>query len=119
MQHAGVYPQLLISPAVEVRRVVEPGVPAVAWYCIRTVAPTKVRVLLLLEFCSERCEGKWRPVELPCHQNAEQSVSRLKYLVTTLTNQYLIREQIKRLNSGNAYYRSVQNLLSFRVLSKT
>jgi hypothetical protein len=39
--------------------------------------------------------------------------------VTTVTNQNLIQEEIKtRLNSGNAYYLSVQSLLSSRLLSK-
>jgi hypothetical protein len=38
---------------------------------------------------------------------------------TTATNQNLIQEEIKRrLNSGNACYHSVQNLLSSRLLSK-
>jgi len=42
-----------------------------------------------------------------------------KYLGTTLTYQNSIQEEIKsRLNSGNACYYSVQNLLSSRVLSK-
>jgi hypothetical protein len=42
-----------------------------------------------------------------------------KYLGTTVTNQNLIQEDIKRrLNSGNACYHSVQNLLSSRLLSK-
>jgi hypothetical protein len=37
----------------------------------------------------------------------------------TITNQNLIQEEIKRrLNSGNACYHSVQNLLSSRLLSK-
>jgi hypothetical protein len=38
---------------------------------------------------------------------------------TTITNQNLIQEEIKRrLNSGNACYHSVQNPLSSRLLSK-
>jgi hypothetical protein len=42
-----------------------------------------------------------------------------KYFGTTVTNQNLIQEEIKRrLNSGNASYHSVQNLLSSRLLSK-
>jgi hypothetical protein len=41
------------------------------------------------------------------------------YFGTTLTNQSLIQEEIKRrLNSGNVCYHSVQNLLSSRLLSK-
>jgi sorting nexin-29 len=48
------------------------------------------------------------------------NVSQFKYLGTTVTNQNLIQEEIKRgLNSGNACYHSVQNLLSSRLLSKT
>jgi hypothetical protein len=48
-----------------------------------------------------------------------QKVSHCKYLGTTVTNQNLIQEEIKkRLNSGNACYHSVQNLLSTRLLSK-
>jgi hypothetical protein len=46
-------------------------------------------------------------------------VSQLKYLVKTVTNQNFIQEEIKRrLNSGNACYHSVQNLLSSRLLLK-
>jgi hypothetical protein len=66
------------------------------------------------------------------HQNAEQNhnikignrcfenVAQFRYLGTTITNQNLIQEKIKRrLNSGNACYHSVQNLLSSRLLSKS
>jgi hypothetical protein len=46
-------------------------------------------------------------------------VSQFKYLAKTVTNQNLIKEKIKRiLNSGNACYHSVQNLLSSHLLSK-
>jgi hypothetical protein len=46
-------------------------------------------------------------------------VSQFKYWGTTVTNQNLIKEEIKRsLNSGNACYHSVQSLLSSRLLSK-
>jgi sorting nexin-29 len=48
-----------------------------------------------------------------------ENVSQFRYLGTTITNQNLIQEEIKRrLNSGNACYHSVQNLLSSRLLSK-
>jgi len=48
-----------------------------------------------------------------------ERVGEFKYLGTTLTNQNYIAEEIKsRLRSGNACYHSVQNLLSFRFLSK-
>jgi hypothetical protein len=65
------------------------------------------------------------------HQNAGQShdikiankcfenVAKFRYLGTTITNQNLISEEIKRrLNSGNACYHSVQSLLSSRLLPK-
>jgi hypothetical protein len=68
---------------------------------------------------------------LPRHQNVGQNleikianrsfenVSHFKYLGTTVTNQNLIKEEIKRiLNSCNACYHSVQNLLPSCLLSK-
>jgi hypothetical protein len=42
-----------------------------------------------------------------------ETVSQFRYLRMTVTNQNLSQEEIKgRLNSGNARYHSVQNLLS-------
>jgi hypothetical protein len=46
-------------------------------------------------------------------------MEQFKYLATTVTNQNSIHEEIKgRLKSGNAFYHSVQNLLSSTLLSK-
>jgi hypothetical protein len=48
-----------------------------------------------------------------------ERVEQFKYLGTTVTDQNFIHEQIKSsLKSGNACYRSVQNLLSSSLLSK-
>jgi hypothetical protein len=50
-----------------------------------------------------------------CFENMAQII----YLDTTVTNQNFIQaEYNRRLNSGNACYRSVQNLLSSRLLSR-
>ena len=49
-----------------------------------------------------------------------ERVEELKYLVINLTNQNSIYEEIEsRSYSGNAYYNSVQNLLSSSFLIKT
>jgi hypothetical protein len=48
-----------------------------------------------------------------------ENVAKFKYFGATLTNQNDIRDEIKnRLNSRNACYHSVQNLLSSRLISK-
>jgi hypothetical protein len=74
---------------------------------------------------------KTKHILLSCHQNVGQNrdikianrmcenVSQFKYFGTTVQNQNLIQEEIKRrLNSGNVCYHSAQNLLSSRLLSK-
>jgi hypothetical protein len=48
-----------------------------------------------------------------------ENVAEFRYLEKSETNQNLFQEEIKkRLNSSNACYNSVQNLLSSRLLSK-
>jgi hypothetical protein len=69
---------------------------------------------------------------MSCHLNSKQNhnirianesfecVTKFKYLRTTITNQTDIHDEIKsRLNSGNACYHSVQDLLSSCLISKT
>jgi hypothetical protein len=66
-----------------------------------------------------------------CHQNAGhyleikianrsfENVSQFRYSRTTVTNPNFICEEMKRrLNSGNAYYHSVQNLMSSCLLPR-
>ena len=48
-----------------------------------------------------------------------EMVEKIKYLATTLINKNSTQDEIKsRLKSGNAYYNSVQNLLSSNLLYK-
>jgi hypothetical protein len=76
-------------------------------------------------------DGILKYMLLSCHQNAGQNhdmkianrpfenVAQFRYLGMTITNQNLIQKEIKkRLNLGNAFYHSVQNLLSSCLLSK-
>jgi hypothetical protein len=47
-------------------------------------------------------------------------VGEFRFLGTTVTNENFIQEEIKRRpSSGKAFYHSVQNLLSFHLLSKS
>ena len=51
--------------------------------------------------------------------SSSESVEQFKYLETTLKNQNYNQEELKSLlMSGNAYYHSVQNLLSSILLPK-
>jgi hypothetical protein len=57
--------------------------------------------------------------EIKVGNRSFENVSQFKYLGTTVTNQNLIQEEIKRrLNSANTCYHLVQNLLSSCLLSK-
>jgi hypothetical protein len=48
------------------------------------------------------------------------NAAKFQYLGMTVTHQHCIQEEIKSiLNSGNACYHSVQNLLSSQLLSKS
>jgi hypothetical protein len=75
--------------------------------------------------------GKTKYMLLCHHENAGQNhniktanrcfenVAQFRYLTTAVTNQNLIQEEIKRrLNSGDVFYHSVQNILSSCLLSK-
>jgi hypothetical protein len=64
-------------------------------------------------------ENSGRNRNIRTYNERFENVAKFKYLGTTLTNQNDIRDEIKgRLNSGNACYYSVQNLLSSRLISK-
>jgi hypothetical protein len=76
-------------------------------------------------------QGNVLAMLMSCHQNAREyhnikiakrsieNVAQLKNLGMTIINQNLTQEEIKRLNSGNAWYHLVENLIYYCVLSKT
>jgi hypothetical protein len=67
----------------------------------------------MLTFCN-RNAGQNHNIKIA--KRTFENMAKLKYFGTTAANQNLIPEEIRsELNSGNAYYHSVQNLLSFEV----
>jgi len=66
-----------------------------------------------------RDKNAGRSQNIKMDNNSFERVDEYKYLGTTSTNQNSIQEEIKsRLKSGNACYHSVQNLLSYSLLSR-
>jgi len=60
-----------------------------------------------------RDQNAGRSVSIKTGNSSFERAEHFKYFGTTLTNQNSIQEEVKsRLNSGNACYHSVQNLLS-------
>jgi len=65
-----------------------------------------------------KCSHRYHNINID--NSSFERVEEFKYLGTTLTNQNSIQEEIKSsLKSGNVCYHSVQNLLSYSLLSKT
>jgi hypothetical protein len=66
-----------------------------------------------------RDQNKRRSHRIHIDNSFFERAEAFKYMGTTLTNQNSFMEEIKsKLNSGNACYHSVQNLLSYSFLSK-
>jgi hypothetical protein len=66
-----------------------------------------------------RHQSEGQNPDIKIANTAFETVSQFRYLGTTVTNQNLIQEKIKRrLNSGNACYHSVYNFLSYCLLPK-
>jgi hypothetical protein len=64
-------------------------------------------------------QNAWQNHYIKTANRSFEKMSLFRFLGMTITNQNLIQQEIKRrLNSGNACYHSVQNILSSRLLSK-
>jgi hypothetical protein len=78
------------------------------------VNPEKTRYMLV-----SRCLKAGQRHSIKIVNRSFEDVEKIKYFGKTLTDQNCIHEEIKsRLNSGNACYHSVQNLLSSRLMSR-
>jgi hypothetical protein len=65
-----------------------------------------------LSICCCRHQNAGQNRDIKIANRAYENVSQFKYLGMTVTNQNLIHEEFKRLDSGNACYHSLQNLAS-------
>jgi hypothetical protein len=66
-----------------------------------------------------QCQKAGQKQSIKIGNRSFESVANFKYLGTTLIDKNCIHEEIKsRLNSGNAYYHSVQSILSSCLLSR-
>jgi hypothetical protein len=77
------------------------------------VNPKKTKYVLL-----SRHQNAGQNLDIKTESRSFENVGEFKYLGLTVSNQNLINEESKSiLNSGNAWYHSVENLSSFRLLS--
>ncbi|PNF30897.1 hypothetical protein B7P43_G05206 [Cryptotermes secundus] len=80
--------------------------------------PRKNKILVLYMLLSRK-QNAGQNQNIKIANTTSENVVKCNYLGTIVTNQNLIQEEIKRrLNSGNACCHSIQNLLSFLLLSK-
>jgi hypothetical protein len=78
------------------------------------VKPEKTRYVLV-----SCCQKAWQRQSVKIGNRSFKDVAKFRYLVTTLTDQNCIHEEVKsRLNLRKACYHSVQSLLSSCLLSR-
>jgi hypothetical protein len=78
------------------------------------VNPEKTKYMLM-----SRSQKTGQKHSIKVANRSFKDVAKFKYLGTTLTDQYCMHEESKsKVNSGNACYHSVQNLLSSSLLSR-